>query len=68
MVSLLDSDTTTRELQYTVPEYFNGTLKVMAVAVANDGIGVAENQILVRVILCCHPMHPPLSRPAMSSK
>ena len=46
--NILDSDTGTRELQYTVPEYFNGTLKVMAVAVADDSIGVVESRTLVR--------------------
>ena len=46
--SILDSDATAHELQYTVPEYFNGTLKVMAVAVANDSIGVTENRTVVR--------------------
>ena len=46
--SILDSDASTRELQYTVPDYFNGTLKVMAVAVADDSIGVAADQTVVR--------------------
>ena len=46
--TLLDSDTSVRQLEYTVPEYFNGTLKVMAVAVADDSIGVTDNQALVR--------------------
>ena len=45
---ILDSDASPRELQYTVPEYFNGTLKVMAVAVSDDSIGVVENQTVVR--------------------
>ena len=45
---ILDSDPTARELKLTVPDYFNGTLKVMAVAVADDSIGVTENQTLVR--------------------
>jgi uncharacterized protein YfaS (alpha-2-macroglobulin family) len=45
---ILDSDSTPRDLRYTVPDYFNGTLKVMAVAVADDSIGVTENQALVR--------------------
>ena len=46
--TILDSDTTARNLEYTVPDYFNGTLRVMAVAVADDAIGVAENRTLVR--------------------
>lgn len=46
--NIVDSDISPRELQYTVPDYFNGTLRVMAVAVTDDTIGVAENRSLVR--------------------
>ncbi len=28
--SILDSDIPKRELEYTVPDYFNGTLRIMA--------------------------------------
>jgi alpha-2-macroglobulin len=46
---ILDSDgATTRELEYTVPDYFNGTLRVMAVAVTDAAVGVTENRALVR--------------------
>jgi uncharacterized protein YfaS (alpha-2-macroglobulin family) len=37
-----------REFRYRVPDYFHGNLKVMAVAVAPDRIGIAENSTLVR--------------------
>ncbi|MDR0668854.1 MAG: alpha-2-macroglobulin family protein [Treponema sp.] len=37
-----------RELTYTVPDYFNGTLRVMAVAVSPDSVGVTEDRALVR--------------------
>jgi uncharacterized protein YfaS (alpha-2-macroglobulin family) len=37
-----------RELSYAVPDYFNGTLRVMAVAVSPDSVGVAEDRSLVR--------------------
>ncbi|HEY6156298.1 MAG TPA: MG2 domain-containing protein [Gemmatimonadales bacterium] len=33
---------------FTVPEYFNGTLRVMAVAVSPDAVGAAEAKSLVR--------------------
>ena len=46
--SIVDSDSSPRELQYSVPDYFNGTLRVMAVAVTDDTIGVTENRTLVR--------------------
>lgn len=45
---ILDADPTTREVQYSVPDYFNGTLRVMAVAVADERIGVHESRTLVR--------------------
>jgi uncharacterized protein YfaS (alpha-2-macroglobulin family) len=45
---ILDADSTTREVQYTVPDYFNGTLRVIAVAVADGQIGVHDSKTLVR--------------------
>ncbi|HMN44184.1 MAG TPA: alpha-2-macroglobulin [Povalibacter sp.] len=45
---VLDADATTREVTYTVPDYFNGTLRVMAVAVADDRVGVHESKTIVR--------------------
>lgn len=45
---ILDADSTTRELRYTVPDYFNGTLRVMAVAVTDDSVGVHESRTVVR--------------------
>jgi uncharacterized protein YfaS (alpha-2-macroglobulin family) len=37
-----------REFSYTVPDYFNGTLRVMAVAVNDASLGVAQTRALVR--------------------
>jgi uncharacterized protein YfaS (alpha-2-macroglobulin family) len=37
-----------REFSYTVPDHFNGTLRVMAVAVSDQAIGVAQHKALVR--------------------
>jgi uncharacterized protein YfaS (alpha-2-macroglobulin family) len=45
---VLDADSTPRELEYVVPDYFNGTLRVIAVAVADDSVGVREASTLVR--------------------
>ena len=45
---ILDADAAVREAQYTVPDYFNGTLRVFAVAVADDRIGVYDGRTLVR--------------------
>jgi uncharacterized protein YfaS (alpha-2-macroglobulin family) len=45
---IVEADATTRELKYVVPDYFNGTLRVMAVAVANDRVGVFDGRTIVR--------------------
>lgn len=37
-------DTASRELVYQVPDYFNGTLRVMAVAIAPDAVGAAQKK------------------------
>jgi len=39
---------TAKELTYVVPDRFNGALKLVAVSVAADSIGVAEGKTLVR--------------------
>jgi alpha-2-macroglobulin len=45
---LIDIDTAEKEITYTVPDYFNGTLRVMMVAVSDEAIGVAEKKSTVR--------------------
>jgi alpha-2-macroglobulin len=45
---IVEADSTPRELKYVVPDYFNGTLRVMAVAVSDDRIGVYDGRTLVR--------------------
>ena len=45
---ILDSDATTRNIVYSVPDYFNGNLQIMAVAVAANAVGNAEQHSVVR--------------------
>ncbi len=45
---IIDSGPQERELTWQVPETFNGTLRVMAVAVNEDSIGVFEKKTLSR--------------------
>ena len=45
---ILDADATERTATYNVPDYFSGTLRVMAVAIAPDVVGSAEKPVLVR--------------------
>ena len=60
---IVDSDSTMREVVYTVPDYFNGTLRVMAVAVAQDTIGVAQKQATVRGHFVLSPNVPTVVAP-----
>ncbi|MCD4688671.1 MAG: alpha-2-macroglobulin family protein, partial [Desulfuromonadaceae bacterium] len=45
---ILDADKEQQSVEFTVPDSFSGTLRVMAVAVADDAIGVAQSSSLVR--------------------
>jgi uncharacterized protein YfaS (alpha-2-macroglobulin family) len=47
-----------RSLDWTVPDYFNGSLRIMAVAVNDGGIGVADQTALVRGDLILSPNAP----------
>ena len=45
---IVDVPAGTKEFTYTVPDHFNGTLRVMAVAVSDDAVGTASTRALVR--------------------
>ncbi len=45
-------------VKWQVPDYFNGNLRVMAVAVREDGIGVAETSSLVKAPIILVPNAP----------
>ncbi|HVK56956.1 MAG TPA: alpha-2-macroglobulin, partial [Burkholderiales bacterium] len=45
---LIDMPAGERELNYVVPDYFNGSLRVMAVSVSDAAIGVVEKKTTVR--------------------
>jgi uncharacterized protein YfaS (alpha-2-macroglobulin family) len=45
---IVDVPAGTKEFAYTVPDHFNGTLRVMAVAVSESAVGVASTRALVR--------------------
>lgn len=45
---IIDADATPRDLTYNVPDYFNGSLRLMAVVVTPDTVGVTERKALVR--------------------
>ncbi len=45
---IVDASPEDKEVSFTVPDYFNGTLRVMAVAVADRAMGVFEKKAVVR--------------------
>lgn len=52
-----------RTLEYTVPDYFNGTLRVMAVAVSADAIGTAAEKAIVKNPFVISPNVPMYAAP-----
>ena len=60
---IVDADTTAREVIYNVPDYFSGTLTVMAVAVADDATGAAQRDGLIRGPFVITPSVPVLAAP-----
>ncbi|HEX4631937.1 MAG TPA: alpha-2-macroglobulin [Chthoniobacterales bacterium] len=60
---IIDADPTQREVVYDVPDYFAGTLTVMAVAVADDTTGAAEKNPLIRGPFVITPSVPTLAAP-----
>lgn len=55
---VLESGPELRELSWTVPDYFNGAVRVMAVAVSDDTIGTFEKKMLVRGDIVLSPNVP----------
>jgi len=60
---IVDADDTERTLEYVVPDHFNGKLRVIAVAVSDDAIGVFEGATLVRGDFILSPNAPTFVAP-----
>ncbi|MEN3370301.1 MAG: alpha-2-macroglobulin [Verrucomicrobiota bacterium] len=60
---IVEADATTREVIYNVPDYFSGTLTVMAVAVADEATGAAQKDALIRGPFVITPSVPVLAAP-----
>ncbi|HMJ05814.1 MAG TPA: alpha-2-macroglobulin [Chthoniobacterales bacterium] len=60
---IIDADQTEREVVYNVPDYFDGTLKIMAVAIAPDAAGSAEKETIVRGPFIISPSVPTVAAP-----
>lgn len=60
---IIDADATPRELTYTVPDYFSGSLRLMAVAITPETVGVAERKVVVRGHFVLNPNVPTFVAP-----
>ena len=60
---VVDAGPQVRELRYRVPDYFNGTLRVMAVSVSDSAVGAAEDRSLVRSTFIISPNAPMIAAP-----
>src|SRR5437667_2580239 len=60
---IIDADATAREVVYDVPDFFDGTLKIMAVGVSNETAGSTERDALIRGPFVITPSAPVLTAP-----
>lgn len=60
---ILDTDSTTRSVTYHVPDYFNGNLKIMAVAVSSRTLGTSQNSTLATNTFIISPNAPLAAAP-----
>lgn len=60
---IIDTDVSVRKLTYQMPDYFNGALRVMAVAVTEDAVGSTEKQSEVRGNFIINPNIPTFVAP-----
>lgn len=60
---IIDTDTTLRRVNYNVPDYFNGTLRIMAVAVAEEALGSATQTTKIRGDFIINPNIPTFIAP-----
>ena len=60
---IVDADSNKREVVYDVPDCFDGTLKIMAVAIADDAVASGERETLVRGPFVITPSVPLLAAP-----
>lgn len=60
---ILDSSPSEKEFSYTVPDYFNGTIKIFAVSVNQGKIGVIEEESIVKGDFIIDPKLPIFTAP-----
>lgn len=60
---IIDTDSEPHQLTYRIPDYFNGSLRVMAVAVTNDAVGAASEKLEVHGDFVINPNVPTFVAP-----
>ncbi|PTY06747.1 hypothetical protein DB346_00335 [Verrucomicrobia bacterium LW23] len=60
---IIEAGTDVREMKYRIPGYFNGKLRVMAVAVSPDAAGCAEAKVTARSPVVIQPSAPMFAAP-----
>ena len=60
---VLDTGPVKKTVSYTIPDYFNGTLRVMAVTVSPDSLGAVSEKALIRSPYVIQPNAPTLAAP-----
>ena len=60
---VIDSDGNPGHVDVPVPDYFNGTIRVMAVEVSDGAIGVAENKVVSQGYFVIQPQAPYFATP-----
>jgi alpha-2-macroglobulin len=60
---IIDTDVNSRQLTYMVPDYYNGQLRIMAVAVSNDSIGTIDTTTQIKGDFIINPNVPTFVSP-----
>ncbi len=60
---IIESDGKPGQVAVPIPDYFNGTIRVMAIAVSDGAIGVAENKVVSQGYFVIQPQAPYFATP-----
>lgn len=60
---ILNADTNTKQVSYQIPDYFNGSLRIMAVAVAPQAVGATSKTTEVKGDFIINPNLPTFASP-----
>ncbi len=61
---VIDTGPESRSVSYAIPDYFNGSIRVMAVAVSDDAIGATADKAIIRNTFVITPNVPMMASPS----